>query len=242
MVTIPSIDLFNGQVVRLKKGLISEQTIYTRTPLEALKWLEGLGASRIHIVDLNAAFGESPQIQLLKDLAKAARVPLQIGGGIRTLENIFTLKSMGYSWTVISSGCFMDKGFLSKALEIDPETLILALDLKDRQIAIKGWTESTGMTIEAFLAQNPLPNCVPLLVTDISKDGLLEGPSFNLYRSLMKSVPNPIMASGGIRNLVDIQALDKLGLPYGIMGKALYEEKLPHKEVHQCLQNALFPV
>lgn len=242
MVTIPSIDVYNNRVVRLKKGQLTDCTYYDLTPVEAVKWLESKGAQRIHIVDLNGAFGEKKQYQLIEKMATTATVPLQMGGGIRTLADMASLYACGIDWTVVSSACFTDSTFLEKALSLYKDQLILALDLVGNQIAIKGWTEVTELTVADFLTQHHVPDHLPLLVTDISKDGLLLGPSMALYRILAASHPNPIMASGGVRDYKDIQDLERLGIAYAIMGKALYEKTLEEKEITACLQNGLYPV
>jgi phosphoribosylformimino-5-aminoimidazole carboxamide ribotide isomerase len=241
MVTIPSIDIYNNQVVRLKKGLLTEKTVYGRSPADSVRWLESLGAQRIHVVDLAAAFGEERQKTSLKDISHAATVPLQIGGGLRTLTDIEELCQLGYSYVVLSSGCFLNPNFLKEAIGAYLRKLILALDLKGNKIAIKGWTETTPLTIDDFILAHQVPDTIPLLVTDISKDGLMEGPSFDLYSQLTERFKNPIMASGGVRNYSDIQALSAMNMPYAIMGKALYEEKLTTEEVQKCLQNASSP-
>lgn len=241
MVTIPSIDIYNNQVVRLKKGLLTDKTVYSRNPADSVRWLENLGAQRIHVVDLSAALGEERQISSLKDISDAASVPLQVGGGLRTLVDLEELCQLGYNYMVLSSGCFLNPNFLKEALVTYWDQLILALDLKGDKIAIKGWTETTPLTIDDFLRIHQVPDAIPLLVTDISKDGLMEGPSFDLYRQLPLRFKNPIMASGGVRNYKDIQALRSMNIPYAIMGKALYEEKLTTEEVQKCLQNASSP-
>jgi len=241
MVTIPSIDIYNNQVVRLKKGLLTEKTVYGRSPSDSVRWLESLGAQRIHVVDLAAAFGEERQKDSLKDISHAATVPLQVGGGLRTLADLDELCQLGYSYTVLSSGCFLDPNFLKEAIGTYLRKLILALDLKGDKIAIKGWTETTPLTIDDFIRVYHVPDTIPLLVTDISKDGLMGGPSFELYSQLTQRFKNPIMASGGVRDHKDIQTLRAMNITYAIMGKALYEEKLTTEEVQKCLQNALSP-
>lgn len=237
MITIPSIDIYNGQVVRLVKGRLSDCTIYSSDPVEIVKWLEQLGARRIHIVDLSGAMGEGRQRPLLSAIARQTHLPLQLGGGIRNTEAVTDALNLGYSWVVCGTAAVKDPLFLQTLLTKHAEQTLLALDCTAKTIAVDGWRESTQLSIGAFLKTAQVPTSVPILVTDIGKDGMMEGPSLPLYETLHNATSHPLIASGGVRHLADLVSLKAIGVTGAIMGKALYNGSLTEKEITTCLQN-----
>ena len=230
MIVIPAIDLKEGRCVRLKQGLMSEQTVYSEKPEEmAVKWYEQ-GAERLHIVDLDGAVGGKPvNAKAIEKIVKAIPIPIELGGGIRDVETIEAYLSIGIRWVILGTVAYKDPGFLTLASEKFPDQIILGIDAKDGLVAIEGWTEETDMSPIKMAKIYEVLNFSAIIYTDIKRDGMSTGPNVEATRELAESVKIPIIASGGISGIEDVENLLTIADSGGIgmiTGRALYEGTL----------------
>lgn len=228
---IPAIDILNGNTVRLKKGDYAQKTSYANSPLVVAKKWASLGAKRIHIVDLDGAKKGQPfNDGLIKEIAKVVNCTLEVGGGIRTMEQIKKYLDAGVEHIILGSVIFKDKKLLTDAVKKYGEHIIGGIDLSNGQVKISGWLENTnkdGLTAISALAKIGLST---IIVTDISKDGMLSGPNLELYKNISEKSDIKIIASGGITTIEDIKKVKKIDNLVGcIIGKALYENKIDLK-------------
>lgn len=242
---IPALDLINGSVVRLHQGDYNQQRDYGNDPLPRLQGYAKQGAQMLHLVDLTGAKDPSQrQIPLIKQLVAAVDAPIQVGGGIRSAEDITALLNAGVARVVIGSTAVTSpesvKGWFT---HFGGEKLVLALDVridaqKNKHVAISGWQQDSGVTLEA-LVETYLPMGLQhVLCTDISRDGTLSGANTTLYRDLCTHYP-PVafQSSGGIGDLDDIAAMRNSGVCGVIVGRALLEGKFTLMEAIECWQN-----
>lgn len=242
MITIiPSIDIKDGDCVRLVQGDFAKVSQYQLKPEEvAFKFSDG-GASVLHVVDLDGAkFGKISQIDCIKSIRKAFRQIIQVGGGIRSDEDIETLLNTGVDRIVIGSSAVLNiettKQWIKK---YGSDVIVLALDFKTENyiphLAVKGWQEQTQKSLWDIL--NLYPMSKHILCTDINKDGMGNGPNLHFYKEIRSRYPNlQIQASGGISSIEDLMALKELNIDGAIIGKALHENKLNLQEVIRCLK------
>ncbi|MDI6759099.1 MAG: 1-(5-phosphoribosyl)-5-[(5-phosphoribosylamino)methylideneamino]imidazole-4-carboxamide isomerase [Candidatus Omnitrophota bacterium] len=229
MLIIPAIDILDGCVVRFVQGRIDKK-IYSRSPLKTAKhWLKA-GASMLHIVDLDGAFSGRPKnLSLVKEIAKNINVPVQFGGGVRSIETIKTLLRSGVWRVILGTKAVTDKAFLKKAFAKFKDRIIVSLDVKDKDVLIKGWKASgkknNVITCASFLRDLGFRE---VIYTDTLKDGTLSGPNIKGIKDFLKEAGLNTIASGGISCLNDLHRLKELqhrGLVGVIIGKALYEGK-----------------
>ena len=241
MILYPAIDLIAGRCVRLAQGDFARETSYAEEPAAALTRFANEGAAWAHIVDLDGAKAKEPrQHKLLATLAKSARLKLQVAGGVRSPDHVATLLDAGVSRVVVGSLAVNDPPAFTALLdEFGPEALTLALDVrlgpggagKHAMVATHGWTEGSGQTLDHVL--NLFPAVRHLLVTDISRDGMLTGPNLPLIEAIADTWPKvALQASGGVAKLHDLPHLKQAGAAGVIVGKALWEG---HFTVKQAL-------
>tara|TARA_R110002126_G_scaffold14765_1_gene61309 strand:- start:7048 stop:7764 length:717 start_codon:yes stop_codon:yes gene_type:complete len=228
MKVIPAIDLLDGQVIRLHKGKYEEATVYDTDPVNTAKKFKKAGFNHIHIVDLNGAregkFVNLPHIQSIID---ALGISVQTGGGIRTFEDVELLLNAGLSKIICSSMAIKNEKDWIKSLKKFPDQMILGMDLKDGKIAYSGWLKTTEEDTFTFLARMIKHGLKEVLCTDISKDGTLSGPNFELYNSLKKAFPEiTLIASGGVSNQQDLIQLSNADIDAVVVGKAFYENHI----------------
>ena len=228
MELLPAIDLRHGRVVRLLRGDDARRTVYSDRPLAVLEGLVGAGVRRIHVVDLDAAFDEDPQRELVAELAARLAgkgADLQLGGGLRDGARVaWALEEAGCGRAVVGSMLARDfRGFARLARRY-PGRLVPALDVEDGEVRVAGWTEGAGRSLDALCeALRGLP-CPAVLVTDVARDGTLEGPNFELSRRVAELSGVPAILSGGVRCLSDIErARGTREIGAAIVGRALYE-------------------
>ncbi|WP_163931930.1 1-(5-phosphoribosyl)-5-[(5-phosphoribosylamino)methylideneamino]imidazole-4-carboxamide isomerase [Paraferrimonas sp. SM1919] len=243
---IPAIDLINGQVVRLYQGDYNQKTEFKLSPLQQLKSYQDQGAALLHIVDLDGAKDPAKrQITLIKELVAGLDAPVQVGGGIRSIEQVQELLDIGVKQVVIGSLAVKQPDLVQQWFgQFGADKIVLALDVNindkgEKNVAVSGWTSDSGVSIETVLA-----NFIPLglktvLVTDISRDGTLEGSNTDLYRELAREYPNITwQASGGIATLDDVADVRDSGANGIIIGKALLIENFNVQEAITCWPNA----
>lgn len=229
MMVIPAIDLKDGRCVRLRQGDMAQETTYSHDPAAMARQWEALGAQRLHVVDLNGAVNGKPHnMDHVHAIAGAVSIPVHVGGGIRSLDVIRDYLSHGVSRVVLGTAALENTAFLADACERFPDKIFVGVDVKQGKVALHGWTnlsESTAEPVLASLKEYPLAG---VIFTEISRDGMLEGPNVPALREAVAASPVPLIASGGITRVEDIRAIKELGpkIIGVIVGKALYEGAL----------------
>lgn len=234
MKIIPAIDIINGKCVRLEQGDFSKQKSYATDPLEYAKQLESQGFQYLHLVDLDGARkGEIVNLNILEKICNNTALKVDFGGGIKTRETVKSILNAGaQQFTAGSIAVLHAETVLEWAKEFGPERIILGADVKDNTIHINGWQTDTGITLDYFLEKFVVHGLQSVICTDISKDGLLQGSSVELYRNILEQFPTlKLIASGGVHNLENINKLKAEGLYGAIVGKALLENKINPKEL-----------
>jgi len=234
MEIIPAIDLKGGKCVRLEQGDMKRDTVFSSDPVSMAKKWESLGATRLHLVDLDGAFKGKPQNQdIIEDIIDAISIPVQIGGGIRDIETIDEYIAIGADRVILGTIAQKSPKFVIKACDIYHERIVVGIDAKDGKVAIKGWAEVTSKSAMELAAEYEDYGVAAIIYTDISRDGMMQGPNIETTRELALSVDIPIIASGGVSSIDDIKALLPLvndGVEGVITGKAIYSGSLDLKE------------
>ena len=233
MQTIPAIDLLNGEAVRLHKGSYEEVTVYDKSPLNQAKKFNEAGFDHIHVVDLNGAKeGAFVNLPHIKEIISELGISVQTGGGIRSFSDVEMLLEAGLSKVICSSMAIKNEEDWLRSLEKYPENMILGMDLKDGKIAYSGWLETAEESVESFLSRMIEHGLQEVLCTDISKDGTLSGPNFDLYQDLHKNFPEiRLIASGGVSSLADLNKLSDANIDAVVVGKAYYEGRISLDEM-----------
>jgi len=237
---IPAIDLIEGRCVRLTRGDYGQKKVYDGAPADLARQYADAGVRRIHLVDLDGAkAGEPRNLKVLEAIASAVDCELEWGGGIANTEALKSVFQAGATHAIAGSVAALKPELFEEWLGLYGAALILGADVRDGRIAVKGWLEQVPVTIED-LVQRFLPlGLTECIVTDISRDGMLEGPSSALYQRLQGTFPElSFTVSGGISSMEDIRALDAMGLKKVIVGKALFEERITLKDIALWSQNA----
>lgn len=226
---IPAIDIIDGKCVRLSQGDYNQKTVYNSDPLEVAKAFEDNGIKRLHVVDLDGAKAQHiVNYNVLERLATRTSLVIDFGGGLKTNKDLDIAFECGAQ--MITGGSIAVKNpevFISWIEKYGPDRIILGADVKDRKIAVSGWMEKSEMELEPFVSGYVDKGVKKVITTDISKDGMLQGPSFDLYKEMMRQISGIyLIASGGVSQIDDIIALDEAGVPAVIFGKAIYEGKI----------------
>ena len=221
---IPSIDLLKGQVVRLERGDYDRKTVFSDDPLSVAIEFEAQGAKRLHIVDLEgAASGEPSNRRAVSDIIQRVALPVQVAGGIRSLDAIEDLLALGADRVVVGTRALTDESFLLGAVERFGPRLVIAPDAHAREVRISGWTEGTGEDVTVAVKRLAGVGVQRMLVTDIGTDGMLTGPNVELLGEVAGAAGVPIIASGGVSSIDDLRALARVpGVEAAVVGKALY--------------------
>ena len=223
MKIFPAIDLYNGKAVRLYKGDYNQMTIYSENPLSIAKDFEKMGAEFLHLVDLEGAkFGSTPNIDVVKSIAKNTNLFIEIGGGIRSMQVIKDYLDSGVNRVILGTSAVNDKDFLKKALLEYGDKVAVGIDVLDGYVAIKGWVEKSQYSCFDFFAEMQSLGVKNVICTDISKDGAMQGTNRELYKDLSQKFSVNVTASGGVSSIQDVLALKELGLYGAIIGKAYY--------------------
>ncbi|HAX03734.1 MAG: 1-(5-phosphoribosyl)-5-[(5-phosphoribosylamino)methylideneamino]imidazole-4-carboxamide isomerase [Tenericutes bacterium GWC2_34_14] len=241
MIIYPAIDLKNKCVVRLIQGDFKQETIYSKQPVKIAKSFELEGASHLHIVDLNGAEeGDMIHECTIDEIISKTNLSVQVGGGVRTLERVKQLLELGVTDVIVGSIAIEDPALLETMVKTYPNRIIVSIDAKDGYVLTKGWQEKTQQKALTFIKTMENIGIKKIVYTDVSKDGMLSGPSFEQLALLLKITSMKIIASGGITSLEDLIKLNRMGLYGAIVGKALYEKRFTLKEAILCLQNELY--
>lgn len=238
MEIIPAIDIIEGKCVRLTKGDYAQKKVYNENPLEVAKEFEGTGLKRLHLVDLDGAkAGEVKNWKVLEQIASKTKLLIDFSGGISTKKSVKICFNSGASFSAVGSIAVKDeKTFTEWLLEFGIDKFIIGADVKDEKLAIKGWTETTDLSVFDLIDKYKLKGVKQFFCTDISKDGLLQGTGIELYKKILNQHPSiDLIASGGVSSLNDLQLLREAGCSGAIVGKALYEKKILLKDLKQFL-------
>ena len=223
MILFPAIDLYEKKAVRLYKGDYANMTVYSENPIEIAQDFEAKGCTHIHMVDLEGAKdGTTPNIAIVEQVAKETSLFVEIGGGIRNMETVERYLRAGVSRVILGTAAVNDEAFLKEAVAKYGDKIAVGADVKDGFIAIKGWLETSAVTLEDFLQKMESIGVRNIICTDISKDGAMRGTNLALYRRLSQKFSLEITASGGVSSLADVQQLRQMDLYGAIIGKAYY--------------------
>ena len=231
---IPAIDIIDGKCVRLSQGDYDTKKVYNENPLEVAKEFEAHGIRRLHVVDLDGAKSKHVvNYRTLEMIATRTSLIIDFGGGIKTDEDMLIAFENGAQMVTLGSVAVKNPDLFKKWLsQYGAERIILGADAKNKRIAVSGWMEDSSQELIPFLHDYTKEGIYKVLCTDISKDGMLQGPSIELYKEIMKQFPEMhLIASGGVSCLQDIIALEEAGIPAVIFGKALYEGRITMKDL-----------
>lgn len=223
MLIFPAIDLYEGKAVRLFKGDYNQMTVYSENPEKVALDFEKAGATCIHLVDLEGAKnGTTPNLETVKKIVSCTKLFSEIGGGIRSLDTIKAYLDAGVNRVILGTAAVTDEEFLRKAVELYGEKIAVGVDIKDGEVAIKGWTQSGDTNAFDFCRKLEKIGVKTIICTDISKDGAMQGTNHSLYRELSEQFSLNIVASGGVSSMDDIKRLRALDIYGAIIGKAYY--------------------
>ena len=231
---IPAIDIIDGKCVRLSQGDYDTKKVYNENPLEVAKEFEANGIRRLHVVDLDGAKSKHVvNYRTLEMIATRTSLVIDFGGGIKTDEDMLIAFENGAQMVTLGSVAVKNPDLFKKWLsQYGAEKIILGADAKNKRIAVSGWMEDSSQELIPFLHDYIKEGIYKVLCTDISKDGMLQGPSIELYKEIMKEFPEMhLIASGGVSCLQDIIALEEAGIPAVVFGKALYEGRITMKDL-----------
>ena len=242
MIIIPAIDLKEGKCVRLKQGLMDQSTIFSKNPAEmARKWVN-LGAKRLHLVDLDGAFAGKPvnneAIRLIVSEV-GDEIPIQLGGGIRNLDTVENFLNSGVDSVIIGTAAVTNPGFLHEACYAFPGQIIVGLDAKDGDVAINGWAKLTGHNVIDLAQKFEEYGVESIIYTDIGRDGMMGGVNIEATVKLSESLKIPVIASGGVSSIKDIEMLcdvSNIGIRGVITGTAIYEGTLDFKKAQELAE------
>ena len=230
MKVIPAIDLMNGQVVRLYKGDPKQKTVYSDHPVEVAKKWEANGADMLHVVDLDATLGIGSNFSIIKKILDAISIPVEVAGGLRDESLILDVAKIS-NRVVIGTLAFKDKELLRKLLStLGPEKIVISVDHKDGEIVIHGWQDKTGKNLLDSIKEFIEMGFTEFLLTNVSRDGTLEGPDLEFLEKACKMERINVIASGGISNVSDVKDVKEKNAYGVILGKALYENKISIEE------------
>lgn len=242
MIIFPAIDLKDGQCVRLVQGRVENKTVYSDTPEEVARVFQEQGARWLHIVDLDGAFSGAPRnTMVIRAIADAINIPFQVGGGLRRLEDVENMLNTGARRVIIGSRAVSSPDFVKSLIaNFGPERIVLGLDARDGMVAVEGWVETSSLSALDFGKQMKALGVETAVFTDVSRDGLLQGPNLVSIEGMARETGLKIIASGGVSSRDDIlslKAMEELGVNGAIIGKALYDGKITLADALQAAEN-----
>jgi phosphoribosylformimino-5-aminoimidazole carboxamide ribotide isomerase len=242
VILFPAIDLKDGVAVRLEQGDMARATVFHRDPAAQAQAFEAQGFDYLHIVDLDGAFSGKPvNISAVERIIEVTRIPLQLGGGIRDLATIEAWLGKGVTRVIIGTAAVRDPALVTKAAKLYPARVAVALDARDGMVAVKGWAETSELTAFDIARRFEDAGVAALIYTDIARDGLLKGLNLDATVALAERVSIPVIASGGLASIADVQALLEpraRKLAGAIAGRALYDGRLDPAEALRLIRSA----
>jgi phosphoribosylformimino-5-aminoimidazole carboxamide ribotide isomerase len=245
MIVIPAIDLKEGRCVRLAQGDFGRTTIYAEDPAAMACLWKQQGAERLHVVDLDGSLAGVPRHEaVIREIVTQTGLPVQVGGGIRSLKTVETYLAAGVRWVILGTAALSDPGFVREACRAFPGQVILGIDAAGGRVAVRGWTERTEETASALALRFKEDHPAALVYTDIARDGMETGLNINATGTLAEAVGIPVIASGGVSGIRDVERvlpLEKRGVIGMIAGKALYTGALSLAEAIACARGRRTP-
>ncbi len=234
MLIIPAVDIKKGRCVRLLQGREDSETVFSDDPSAmAARW-EGEGAELVHVIDLDGAFSKGPQnVEAVKRILDRVDIPIQLGGGIRSMETISTYLDLGVGRVILGTEAIRNPSLVEQACKAFPNRIMVGIDARKGMVAIEGWTQTTEQKAVEMAKGIEGPGLAGIIFTDIHKDGMQTGPNIEETKRMAESVSTPIIASGGVADIEDIRALaglEPLGVVGVITGRALYAGTLKLRE------------
>jgi phosphoribosylformimino-5-aminoimidazole carboxamide ribotide isomerase len=234
MIVIPAVDIKSGRAVRLKQGRMSEETVYSDDPVQTAWIWHSKGAERIHVVDLDGAVGgKRVNAEVIREITRSVPVPVELGGGIRNLASVEFYLEAGVGWVILGTAAHKNPNLVEEACRRFPGRVMLAIDARDRRVAVEGWAEDTDRSAVEVAKSFEGQGIAAVIYTDIQRDGMRVGPSLQTTGELARALKTPVIASGGISGLEDIRKVMTLardGVVGVITGRALYEGTLNLEE------------
>ena len=238
MKIFPAIDLFGGKAVRLYKGDYSKMTVYSENPVSVALDFKSFGATNLHLVDLEGALnGTTDNLLVIEKIVKESGLFVEVGGGIRSLEVLEKYLSVGVARVILGTSAVTNPEFLEEALKRYGEKVAVGVDIKDGFVAIKGWTEKSALTGIEFLKTLQQKGVKTVIVTDVSKDGAMQGPNLALYKEIAEKTNLNVIASGGVSSEGDLEKLFDINVYGAIIGKAYYTGAINLKKVIESYDN-----
>ena len=230
MIVYPAIDLKDGKCVRLIQGDFDKSTTYNENPLDQAKYFENLGVEWLHCVDLDGAkTGQSTNIKSIKDIISNTKLKVQVGGGVRDIEKIRSLIDVGAKNIVLGTAIYEKKLFLEEATDYFPNQISIALDIKNNEIAVRGWTKVMSQNVNDFLSSINSFNITSVICTDVMRDGMKKGINFDMINNILENTSIPCVVSGGastLEDLIKLKAKNNNQIYGVIIGKALYDKSI----------------
>lgn len=235
MIIFPAIDIRDGKCVRLVQGRADQQTVYFQDPIEVAKLWEAQGATYLHVIDLDGAFGQrSRNRSIIASIIEQVNIPVQVGGGVRTLEDAKELLDLGVERVILGTAAIKNPKLLDALLLLYKEKVVVSLDCLDGMVQVEGWVDGSVINAFEFALTLKQKGVKTIVYTDISKDGMLQGPSFEQLSTIQTSGID-VIASGGVSSIEDVLAIKEMGIYGAIVGKALYERKIDLKELMEVV-------
>lgn len=239
MLVIPAIDLLGSRCVRLFQGDYRQETVYFDNPVQMAKLWRVSNAKTLHVVDLDAARGGSPGCpdnrDVIREIVKAVDIPVQVGGGVRTLDDVEEMLSLGVYRVVLGTAAVRDPEVVSEAVKrFEARRIVVGIDARDGEVRVEGWNEGSGVSAIELALEMEARGCFRIVYTDISRDGTMQGPNVDAYRAMAEKLDKmQITASGGVSGFQDLIRLKELGrrVDSVIVGRALYENRFPCQQV-----------
>jgi phosphoribosylformimino-5-aminoimidazole carboxamide ribotide isomerase len=234
MMVIPAVDLKEGRCVRLSQGRMDQESVYSENPVEMAGHWESKGAERLHVVDLNGAVTGRPfHRSLIEEITRAIRIPVEVGGGIRDLETIENYLSSGVGWVILGTAALQNHQLVEEACRRFPGRIILGIDARGKKVAIRGWNEIASLEAMDLAKQFEGVEISAIIFTDVERDGMGTGLNWEETKALARATSIPVIASGGVSQIEEIERLKKLepdGVIGVIVGRALYTGQIDLEE------------
>ena len=237
MQVIPSIDIRGGRCVRLYQGDYDRETVFSDDPLQMARRWQDEGGERLHVVDLDgAATGEPANLPIVGNILEALSIPVQVGGGIRSVDAVRSLIEAGADRVVLGTAAVRDPDMVQEICrDLGAERVIVAADARDGKVAVEGWREGTSVQASDLVADMEKLGVIRFLYTDISRDGAMTQPNFQAYRELVASTRGAVIASGGVSSIDHLRELAEIGVEGAILGSALYRGTLELSEAVEAM-------
>jgi phosphoribosylformimino-5-aminoimidazole carboxamide ribotide isomerase len=223
MLILPAIDLRNGKCVNLVQGRAEDETVFSDDPVGMAERWEAEGAEYLHLVDLDGAFeGSSANLHIVKKIVEAVNIPVQLGGGIRTMERLDAVLALGVARAILGTAALKDPELVETACEKYGERIAVGIDAKDGMVATEGWLTVSQKSAVEFAREMEIRGIQTIVYTDIKSDGMLKGPNVEATQAIVDAVNSDVIGSGGVTSIADLKALKSVGASGAIIGRALY--------------------